>query len=181
MNIETNYKNITISGDIGTGTTTLSKKLAQKLNWEHLNAGDYFRQWHKDHNIPLENTGQIPEEVDRELDYSYQDLMRTQSNTIFESHLAGWLAKDFPETLKVLLTCDFDEAMKRVSQRENISVEEAAELSKKRGIALHNIKFKKLYGVENCFDPEYFSLVIDTTKIPPDQVLQTVLKSLQTK
>ncbi len=181
MGNKPNLKNITISGDIGTGTTTLSKKLAQILDWEYLNAGEYFRKYQRDHNIPFENTGEIPEEVDKELDYSYQDLMKTQSNTIFESHLAGWLAKDLSETLKVLLTCDFDEAMKRVSQRENISVEEATELSEKRGIALHNIKFKKLYGVENCFDPEYFDLVIDTTKIPPDQVLQTVLKSLQTK
>lgn len=172
-----NYKNIAISGEIGTGTTTLSTKLSKELDWNHLNTGEYFRRWHQEHNINLEDTKKIPPNLDRKVDMDFQKLMREGEGIVFEARLSGWLAKDYRDVLKVLLICDFNSAMERVSKREGKGIEEVKIENSKRSKALLE-KFKDLYGIENYLDPKYFDLVIDTTNLNQDQVLESVLEKL---
>ncbi|MBI2022396.1 cytidylate kinase family protein [Candidatus Daviesbacteria bacterium] len=172
------FRSIAISGDIGTGKTTLAKKLAEKLGWNHVNAGDYFRKWHEENNVPLNETEKIPEEKDKELDYEFQNQMRTEENTVFESRLAGWLAKDMADVLKVLCVADFKTAAKRASERDQVSLEEGTENARIRSRALKE-KFKKLYKVDDYLDPKYFDLVVDTVKNDPEQALNLALKALE--
>lgn len=171
-------KNIALSGDVGSGKGTISKKLADKLGWQILAAGDFFRQYLKEQKLDLIETLKIPRELDEEIDYGFQDKMQQEDHHIFESHLAGWLARDIPTTFKVLLICDRQIAMQRIAQREGITPKKAEETSWKRSRFLDQ-KFKKLYDVENCYDPKYFDLVIDTTNITPDEVLQEVLAKIK--
>lgn len=171
------YKNIAISGDIGTGKTTLAKKLSEKLGWKHTNAGDYFRAWHKENNIPLNETEKIPPEKDKELDFGFQKLMKDEEHTIFESRLAGYLAKDFEDVFKVLCIADLEVAIKRAGIRDEVSDDEAKQNVSIRSKALKE-KFKKLYGVDDYLDPKYFDLVIDSTTNSPEENLEIVLEKL---
>lgn len=171
------YKNIAISGEIGTGTTTLSALLSEELNWQHLNTGEYFRKWHKENNLDLEETKKIPPELDRKVDMDFQELMKKGEGIVFEARLAGWLAKDLNQVFKILLLCDFNTAMERVSKREGKGIEEVKAENSKRSKALLE-KFKELYGVENYLDPKYFDLVIDTTNLNQEQVLEKVIACL---
>lgn len=171
------FKNVAISGDIGTGKSTLVRRLAEKLGWKYLHTGEFFRKWHKEHNVPLEASEKIPEELDKEIDMGYQEKMRTEENTIFESHLAGWLAHDVPGVFKVLCTTQYEVAMERAAKRDGVSIEEAKVKAKERADSLKE-KFRRLYGVEDRFDPKYFDLIIDTTNVTPDQVLEMVLEKL---
>lgn len=175
-----NIKNIALSGDIGTGTSTLARNLSARVGWDHLNAGDFFRKWHQENNIPLERNDKIPEELDKKIDYGFQERMKKEEDVIFESHLAGWLAKDIPTTFKILLTCDWDVAMGRVSLRDSMTQEEADKKSSERTHIL-NEKFKRLYGVENCYDPKYFDITIDTTYFSAIQVMQQIVDILKEK
>lgn len=172
------YKNIVISGEIGTGKTTLAYNLARELGWEALSGGQFIRKWHEEHSLPLNDTMKIPEEVDREMDMSFKKRMKEDKGVIFESHLAGWLAKDFPETLKVLCIADFEVMMERVAERQGVSVEEARQEYSKRPMDLYK-KFKRLYGVENNFDRRYFDLIIDTTNLTKEEVVEKVLEKLK--
>ena len=171
------YKNIAISGDIGTGKTTLARALGEKLGWQHLSAGEYFRKWHEEHGIPLEHTGKVPPEVDKAIDFGFQEQMQTKKHIIFESRLAGWLSRDFPGVYRILCVTDFEVAMERVAKRDRISVEEAKEKSQERSKALEE-KFYNLYGTNDFLDPKYFNLVVDTTNISPSETLDFVLKAL---
>lgn len=171
------FRSIAISGDISTGKTTLAKNLAEKLNWTHLHAGEYFRNWHKLHNLPLDQTEQIPQEEDRGVDFDYQKMMSSEERIVFESHLAGWLAKDLKDVFKILCTTNFNVSMERAAKRDGVSVEQAQKNAKLRSDALAR-KFKKLYGVKNHLDPKYFDLVIDTTNKTPEEVLEIVLGKL---
>lgn len=48
MDSKFNYRNITISGGVGTGTTTLANLLKQKLEpmgWKFFNGGEFMRQY----------------------------------------------------------------------------------------------------------------------------------------
>lgn len=168
------FKNIAISGDIGTGKTTLAENLANKMGWKHLNAGDYFRKWHEDKEIPLAESEKVPEEVDRAFDKDFQEKMKTSAMTIFESRLAGWLARDFPEVFRILCITNFDVAMARVAKRDGISIEEASEKSRERSLALEE-KFNTLYGVSDYLNPKYFNLIVDTTNLSSEETLNLVI------
>ncbi|MBI2021595.1 cytidylate kinase family protein [Candidatus Daviesbacteria bacterium] len=180
MNFQVNpkIKNITVSGDIGTGKTTLAKNLANILGWKHLHAGEFFRHWHQENHIPLDQSERIPEELDRKIDMGYQKKMQDEKNIIFESHLAGWLAKDFQDVFRILCVTDEKVKMDRASRRDGITIEEAKRHAKKRSES-YSEKFARLYGVKNHLDPKLFDLVIDTTNLTPEQVLNHVLKSIK--
>jgi len=171
------YKNIAISGDIGTGKSTLARLLSEKLNWEYISAGNYFREWYKKQGMDVSKVYGIPEEEDRKMEADFKKEMSEKSNVVFESRLAGWLAQDYKETLKVLCVVDSETAYKRVAKRDSVSEDEAEMLSSQRAKDLVE-KFNKLYGVSNFLDPKYFDLVIDTTNLNPAQVLEKVLQKL---
>lgn len=178
--MNTKYRNIVISGDISTGKSTLAHNLSRELNWEFFSGGAYFRKWHIENNVPLEDTKHVPEEVDREFEKATIEKVKNDFHVVFETQLAGWHAKDFPDVFKVFCTADYDVRMKRASLREGTTVEEEVKIYHKRYDAL-NAKFKKLYGVEDRFDPKYYDLIVDTTKKTPEEVLQTVLESIEDK
>lgn len=169
------YLNIALAGDVGTGTTTLGRNLASTLGWQHVNAGAYFRAWHREHGIPLEQTQDIPEEVDRQLDERFQRDMTKLGSTVFESHLAGWLAKDSSVTFKILCIADQQVAMQRIAAREEWTLDQATQYSILRTQRL-NQKFAKLYGVTDPYSPHYFDVVIDTTHMSAGSALDRALR-----
>lgn len=171
------FKNIAISGDIGTGKSTLARLLSEKLNWKYVSAGNYFRDWYKSKGMDVSKVYGIPEEEDRKMEADFKKEMAEKEGVVFESRLAGWLAQDYPETLKVLCTVEDSEAYKRVAKRDSVSEEEAEKLSKQRARDLVD-KFNNLYGVSDFLDPKYFDLVIDTTNLKPEEVLEKVLSKL---
>ena len=172
------YKNIAISGDIGTGKSTLARLLSEKLNWKYVSAGNYFRDWYKSQGMDVSKVYGIPEEEDRKMEADFKKDMAEKESIVFESRLAGWLAQDYKQTLKVLCTVDEDEAYKRVAKRDKVSEIEAKALSIKRAKDLVD-KFNNLYGVSDFLDEKYFDLVIDTTSLNPEQVLEKVLEKLK--
>jgi predicted cytidylate kinase len=172
------YKNIAISGGSGTGKTTLSNNLAKELGWKHLNNGEFVRAWYAQNAVDLNRTDQIPESVDRRIDGEFLERMKADSNTIFESRLAGWQSRDLSDVFKVLCTVDFDVALKRVSKRDLSTTEEARATIHHREEGLAE-KFKKFYGVENYLDPQYFDLVVNTTTLNPQEVLEKVLEKFK--
>jgi cytidylate kinase len=177
MKLKPAYRNITISGDISTGKSTLVRNLAAKLAWEHLSGGDFFRDWHKKQGISLNEPDKVPEELDRELDRGFQQKMKVEKNIIFESRLAGWLAKDLADVLSVLCITEEGERMRRAAKRDGESIEKATKDNGLRAKKLQK-KWQKLYGVKNALDPRYFDLVVDTTVKNPEEVMEEVLKRL---
>ncbi len=172
-----NYQNIAISGEIGSGKTSLAKNLAKILGWQYLSAGDFFRAWHKQNNIALEEAEKVPENIDKKVDHDFKTQMENNKNFVFESHLADFLAKDLTDTYKILIVADFDKRMERVAQRENVPLKKVCEESEERSKSLVE-KFKKLYGVQDQFDKNYFNLIIDSTNKNQNEVLEEALEGL---
>lgn len=181
MNVNSNsaFKNIVVCGDVGTGTTTLSEGLAEKLSWRHVSAGDFFREYQKKHNIPLWDKMAIPDEVERKFDNELFDKIRKDKNIVFDSHYGGWFARKLEYVFRVLLTSGRQTAAKRIIEREHTHKEDPDEIEERRKQLRE--KFKKLYSDDNYEDPKYFHLVTDTTKTDARETLRIALERFQRK
>src|SRR4030042_5958305 len=155
------YRNIVVCGNVGSGTTTLAQGLADKLGWKYLSAGDFFRAHQKEHGIPLWNKAEIPDSIERKIDYEFLEKMKRDKHIVFDSHYGGWFARDLPDTLRILLVCDKNVATQRITTRAQFEKETSQQIEERRRQL--RAKFKKLYSSDNYEDPKYFHLVIDTT------------------
>lgn len=166
------YKSIVISGQIAAGSSTAAKTLAQKLNLKYHSAGDFFRKYSLEHNIPLYDKAQIPDELDQQMDQELTKLA-DQGGVVIDADYAGYFTRHMPHVLKVLLTCDYQTRLKRALARVHTHQETQEEI-KKREEGL-DTKFRKLYANENFLDPKFFDLVIDTTNTPPKEVAEKIV------
>lgn len=153
-------RNIVISGEIGTGTSTLAKNLAEKLGWQMRSFGDYFRAYVKENNIELWNKLDVPTEWEYKMDGEFRRKLETEEHLVIDGHYQGYLAKDLAAVYRILLVCDNKISEARILHRQHTHVE-TVETIKKRRQGLRD-SFKKLYGDADYFNPKLFHLVIDT-------------------
>ncbi len=168
------YRNITVSGEIATGTTTLALRLAQdKLGWEYINVGKWFRQYCREHNLPLEETGRQSDEVHRQMDEAVLDRLRREEKLVVEGWLAGFMARDIPGVLKVLLVAPMAVRVKRFMKREGVSEPQAQEQMVQR--TKENLaKWGQMYGTTEFFKKDWYDLVVDTGVNDEEQTLAQV-------
>jgi len=167
------YTSIVISGPVASGTTTAAKAVAEKLNLEYHSAGDFFRKYMIEHNIPLHAHSQIPDEIDQKVDRELTTLA-DGGGVIIEGRYIGYFTRNMPHVLKVLLTADEKIRIKRATERIHTHTETAQDIKKRENE--NDAKFRKLYADENFLDPKFFDLVIDTTDLKPEEVTKRILK-----
>lgn len=171
------YQNITITGKICTGTTTLAAFLQEKLGWKHRNSGQLFREYMAKKKIPLEKTTHSSDLIHLQLDNYVKERLKKGKNQIFEGWLTGFMARDIPGVLKVLLVCDDALRIDRLVNRDNLTVKEAKAHIKKRE-AENFKKWSEIYKATDFWDPEKYDLVIDTYANSKEETLEKVLKEL---
>src|SRR3989344_4178594 len=166
------YRSIVISGPVGSGSTTAAKLLSQELEIPYKSAGDFFREYMLSRNIPLPQKEKIPNDVEKKVDEELTQLASSKS-IIIDGLYTGYFARSNPQVLKVLLTCNEDERIRRALERTHTHKETAEDVKKRD--AAHDAKFRKLYADENFLDPKFFDLVIDTTNNTQEQSAQKII------
>jgi len=171
------YSNITISGKICAGKTTVRKLLEKKLGWKTFSTGELFRQYAKKNKIDLNAAEEQNEKITKKIDRQVTRMLKTQKHLIVDSWLAGVTAKGTPGVLKVLLTCQNHIRYKRFAKRENISCQEAKEHVEER-FTNWSEKIKKIYHRADFYKHSNFDLIIDTSYITPQTTLHKIINSL---
>lgn len=172
-----NYRNITISGLVCTGTSTLSRLLAEKLGWSRHSSGELFRQYCNEHNLPIEQTSLRPDNITLEIDNMVKKRLEKQEHQIMEGWLTGFLARDISKVFKVLLVCGQSLRIDRLVNRDNMTVEQAKEHIEVR--ERENFKkWQRIYNTEDFLDPKYYDLIIDTYANSKEETLNKTLVSL---
>src|SRR3989344_4254175 len=172
------YSKITISGKICTGKTTLFCDLQKKLNWPTFSTGQFFRDYARQHNLSLEKAEEQNKRITKEVDFRVRKLLKQNKNIITEGWMTGIMADKFPHILKILLVCDDKKRIRRFSKREKISLKEAEKRLKER----ENNWLKKLkiiYKRNDFFSPKNYNLIINTTKLSPNQVIKKAIEKLE--
>ncbi len=170
---------LTIGGLPGSGTTTVAKILKEKLGLPHVYAGDMFREMAKEYGMTLSEFGAYCEkhpEIDKELDKK-QELILALGNVILEGRLAGWISyrNDIP-AFKIWLECEEGERVRRVMEREGGEFEDVRKQMRERERS-EKKRYKDFYGID-LDDLSIYNIVIDTTSIPPQKVVEKILEGM---
>lgn len=198
------YKNITISGLPGSGSTTLLRELGEHLpDWETFSGGEFMRAYALEKKIFQPKSGihhdasHYEDDFDKKVDFGMRETLTERNHYILESWLSGFMAQQVPGVLKVLLHCDDSLRIDRIVNRDGISVEEA----KNHIFTRENNnrqKWSRMYqeqwyqwvivpgtlGEDQPIDfwhPNLYDLVIDTYSHAKVETLQLVLNAIQDK
>ena len=126
--MENIYKNITVSGKVAVGTTTLSRNLQIILGWQHINAGFIQREYDRMHNIHenMQGAAARSDAHEKSIEDMTKKMLTEKEHLIYEAWLSGFVAKNIPGVLKVLVYCSHDEVrIDRVMNRERIGLDNA--------------------------------------------------------
>ncbi len=175
---------ITISGLPGSGKTTLGKKLADKLAWSFYSMGGLRRQKAQEKGLTLaeyNKLGETDPETDLEVDRYQEQLGKTEDNFIIEGRTSWHF---IPQALKIFLTVDSQVGAERIwyhlQQQDNERNEdhhldsiEAVLISNEERLASDRKRYQKYFNLD-VYDQSHYDLVLDTTKLTPDEVLAKV-------
>lgn len=187
MQVNSSIKNITVSGRIGAGATTLATSLSKALGWELLEGGALFEKYHNEMKAAETEVNKRPDEIDLEYEEKVKKMLRESSKQIIQSHLAGYDAQGIDGVFKILVVCEeegddkVDIRIDRLVNRKGIPVSEAKEEVKVR--EQRNLeKFRRLYANNDpnwvYWDPKYYDLVINTFDHNAEESLKIALEAI---
>ena len=188
------YRNVTISGLPGSGSSTLGRGLAQKLGWEYFSGGDFMRSYAIakglfDKNNKMHHPATVySSNFDRQVDYSIRKRLTGDSGLIVDSWLSGFLAQKVEGALKVLMICSAAAVrVDRIVNRDNVSVEaaknhifEREEKNLGKWTRMYRKEWQEWVGKDKIdfYSPKLYDLVIDTYSHDRETTLNLVLKKL---
>ncbi|WP_410509020.1 AAA family ATPase [Methanosarcina hadiensis] len=157
---------ITVSGLPGSGTTTLSRLLAECYDLELVSSGEIFRKMAKERGMSLSEFGALAERdpsIDLDIDKNQKSIIHSRENIILESRLAGHMAQGRPNVLKVWIKAPVLTRVKRIQRREkSVSFDEELKKTVERERS-ESLRYKNYYGID-ITDLSIYDIVIDSEK-----------------
>ncbi len=173
---------ITITGNLGSGKSTIGKLLSEKYNFEIYSTGKVQRELARQMNLSTLELNQLMMN-DRKYDHMIDDETARISrdnkdkNIIFDSRLAWHFVE---HSFKVFISVSLDVAAERImnDQRGSVekysSVEEAKNLLGQRA-KTESIRYKDIYNL-NYMDFSNYNLIIDSTYCDPNTIAEIVME-----
>jgi cytidylate kinase len=168
---------ITIGGVAGSGTTTASKILSEKMDIPYISAGDIFRQMAAEHDMDILKFSEYAEDnidVDKEIDQKQAEIARESEALIVEGRLSAYFIE---ADLKVCFIAPLDVRAERISQREGKSLEivkkeiiQRGDSEAKRYREIHQIDINNL---------DIYDLIINTHSFTPESIANIILKTTE--
>ncbi len=173
---------ITIGGMPGSGKTVVGQFLAQGLGYEFYSIGGIRRELAKKRGLTIGQYNALEEDTDTEVDNFQRELGKKGDKFIIEGRLSFHFV---PDSLKLYFDCDMMESAKRIfntsrtTEDKGKSVKETFENLKSR-VDSDRLRYKKYYNLD-AYDKSQFDFVIDTTKLPLEEVQKKVLEFVKKK
>lgn len=183
---------ITISGDPGSGKTTIAKSLAKKLKAKRIYVGEIRRKLAKTKGMSLAQLNQYaqthPETdvvIDKKVAKEARQLAKTQP-IIVEGRTQFHF---IPESLKLYVRVSLTEGAKRIwhdlqsaqakKKRNEGELNSLAEVKKsiQKRIKSDIKRYKKYYGIDHT-KKSHYDLIIDTTKLNKQQAIKKTIKQV---
>lgn len=174
---------ITLSGELGSGKSTVANYLISKMPFRIVSAGLLFRQLAAKHGMSAKEFNEFIEsdpKYDHYVDDTMAELGRTDDKIIFDSRMAWHFV---PRSFKIYLYVDVDTATERIFNdkgrvSESYSDKETArqEIIDRRKSEL--LRYQNFYHC-NLDDYSNYDLIVDTSHATRDEVNELVYNSFK--
>lgn len=174
---------ITLSGELGSGKSTVANYLISKMPFRIVSAGLLFRQLAAKHGMSAKEFNEFIEsdpKYDHYVDDTMAELGRTDDKIIFDSRMAWHFV---PQSFKIYLYVDVDTATERIFNdkgrvSESYSDKETArqEIIDRRKSEL--LRYQNFYHC-NLDDYSNYDLIVDTSHASRDEVNELVYNSFK--
>ena len=174
---------ITLSGELGSGKSTVANYLISKMPFKIVSAGLLFRQLAAKHGMSAKEFNEFIEndpKYDHYVDDTMAELGRTDEKIIFDSRMAWHFV---PSSFKIYLYVDVDTATERIFNdkgrvSESYSDKETArqEIIDRRKSEL--LRYQNFYHY-NLDDYSNYDLIVDTSHASRDEVNELIYNSFK--
>jgi predicted cytidylate kinase len=172
---------IAVSGPPGSGKTTVSGIVAERMGYRLVLVGQVFRDMAVERRVDLETFGRYAEEdetIDRELDSRMVAIARESPDIVIEGRLTGALMRRFEiPALTVHVDAAEDVRALRIAKREERPVEDVLEEMRVR-----ERSEKKRYFAYYGIDPSnrtIYDLWIDSSSITAEEAAEAIVSEAE--
>lgn len=173
---------ITITGNLGSGKSTICRLLSEEYQFEIYSTGKVQRELARKMNmstLELNQLMRMDQQYDRMIDNETARISgeNKDEDIIFDSRLAWNFVKS---SFKVFVSVSLEVAAVRVmndkrgEEERYSSLEEAKNLLAERA-ATEKVRYKEIYNV-NYMDFSNYNLVIDSTYCTPDKITEVIYR-----
>lgn len=171
---------VLICGERCVGKTTLMWGLQKELGWPVYSASQFLRDYIRQYGLrgdpsKIQNHH---ERMSAEIDQRIKKLLESEYQVIIEARAFRYIKESFAKGLKVLLTADPVIKYKRSSQREATEYARAAQRIEKKDKEFR-VNTGKIFGFYDMFEPKYYDVVMDTSLLSKEAVVQAVVERLR--
>jgi len=175
---------ITVHGQAGSGKSTMAKLLAKKLGYRHYSLGEIRRQMAKERGLTIAQLNKLGERedwTDKEPDSYMERMGRTQDNFVIDARMGFHF---IPHSFKIYLKADPKVRAKRVYRDEREAEGFSSIKDAEKALVFRDrsdrARYEKYYRVD-IMDMKNYDLVIDTSKLTREQVLERALAAIKQK
>lgn len=181
---------ISISGSQGSGKSTIAKRLAKDLNYDHYYMGAIRRQKAYEKGMTLAEYNKLGETdpiTDKEVDEYQKELGKKENNFIIEGRTSWYF---IPHSYKIYLDVELEIGAKRIwlhlqkdnKRNEDDDINNIEEMidSLKRRQESDEKRYEMYYGI-NVHDKSHYDFVLDTSNLNIEEVYSEVLNNVLKK
>jgi cytidylate kinase len=176
---------ITITGDLGSGKSAVSKILCDLTGFQYVSTGRIQRQLAQEmglDTLEMNRRADIDPEIDQKIDGIFAGLAHESGSYVVDSRMAWFF---LPDSFKVFLQADINVAVDRIMRDPNRNSEQYRDreeaiqkiTARKKS---ENDRFLAKYGADGS-NLQNFDLVVNTTRLAPTEVAGLILKALEMK
>lgn len=170
---------ITIGGLAGSGTTTASKILSEKMEVPYISAGDIFRQMAAEHHMDVLEFSKFAEEhldIDKEIDQRQGQIARESEDLIVEGRLSAYFVE---ADLKVSFIAPLDVRAERISLRENKTLNLVKKEISERGKSEAK-RYLEIHGID-VGNMDIYDLIINTNSFNAKSIAEIIIGAVKVK
>ncbi|HTF13023.1 MAG TPA: AAA family ATPase [Asanoa sp.] len=178
-----NQRSITVNGDLGSGKSTVSVGLAERLDLRRISVGDLYREMARQRGmtaLQLNLHAELDDVIDGTVDAMQREIAESGERVIMDSRLAWFF---FTKGFKVHLITDPTVAARRVLGRPANEVENYATLEEAKDRLRSRSESERQRFLTRYHADKHnlrnYDLVCDTTRARPEEVIDLVVGAIE--